>query len=196
MLKPRFLIGFTGHRTGYDEGLIRPALKAVLEDMQQRAATIGGEADLYSSIAEGADTLCAEVARELGMAVHLLLPLPQDEFAKDFSSPAAWERSRQQIDLALQKPGRDSMRVLPGEMKRPDCYFDLASHMLETVDVLVGVWDGHPSRGIGGTKEVIDRAHTLGLPVVMINAATGQCELLPDLDAAFHQKEKPAYELH
>lgn len=180
MLKPRFLIGFTGHRTGYDEDLIRPALKAVLEDLQKRAAAIGGEADLHSSVAEGADTLCVEVAKELGMAVHLLLPLRQDEFAQDFSSPDAWERSRQQIELALQKPGRDSMRVLPGEMKRPDCYFDQGIRILECVDVLVAVWDGQPEQGLGGTAQVIAHAKNLGQPVVLIHSKTGQSHIEDD----------------
>ncbi|GAA5140597.1 hypothetical protein GCM10023213_23420 [Prosthecobacter algae] len=180
MLKPRFLIGFTGHRTGYDEALIRPALKAVLEDLQKRAAAIGGEADLYTSVAEGADTLCVQVARGLGMAVHLLLPLPQDEFAKDFSSPPAWERSRQQIELALQKPGSDSMRVLPGEMKRPDCYFDQGIRILEGVDVLVAVWDGLPEQGLGGTAQVIVHAKNLGMPVILIHSKTGQSRIEDD----------------
>lgn len=70
MLKPRYLVGFTGHRAGYDETLIRPALKAALEDLQKLAVQAGGELDLYASIAEGADMLCVEVARELGLAIR------------------------------------------------------------------------------------------------------------------------------
>ena len=111
MLKPRYLVGFTGHRAGYDETLIRPALKAALEDLQKLAVQAGGELDLYASIAEGADTLCVEVARELGLAVHLLLPLPESEFAKDFSSPQTWERSQRQITLASKKPSQKPWRI-------------------------------------------------------------------------------------
>lgn len=185
MLTPRYLIGFTGHRSGYDENLIRPALTQVFTDLKARAAALGGKTDLYASVAEGCDTLCVEIARGLDMAAHLLLPLPQDEFAKDFSSPEIWERSRRQIDLALQKPGRDSLRVVPGEMTRPDCYFDQGIRILEAVDVLVAVWDGEPARGPGGTAQVIAHAQKLGLPVVVIDSKTGQSRIMGDLSRAF-----------
>ena len=185
MLTPRYLIGFTGHRSGYDENLIRPALTQALTDLKARAAALGGTADLYASVAEGCDTLCVEIARGLDMAAHLLLPLPQDEFAKDFSSPEIWERSRRQIELASQKPGRDSLRVVPGEMTRPDCYFDQGIQILEAVDVLVAVWDGEPARGPGGTAQVIAHAQKLGLPVVMIDSKTGQSRIMGDLSRAF-----------
>lgn len=189
MLKPRYLVGFTGHRAGYDENLIRPALKAVLEDLQNKAAASGGVLDLYASIAEGADTLCVEVARELGMAVHLLLPLPQGEFKNDFSSPQVWERSRQQLGLAAQKPGRDSVRVLPGELCRPDCYFDQGIQILEAVDVLFALWDGGKARGLGGTEQMVTHARAIGKPVVIIDSKTGQTRTDGSLTHAFEPDE-------
>ncbi len=170
MLKPRFLIGFTGHRAGFDEKLIQAALHGALDDLRKRAEAVGGQAELYASVAEGGDILCVEAARNLEMPVHLLLPLPDDEFAKDFSSAGVWDRSKHQLDLARQKPGRDSVRIVPGEIARPDCYFDQAIRILEAVDVLVAVWDGQPARGLGGTAEVIEHARKrLGLPVIVID---------------------------
>lgn len=189
MLKPRYLVGFSGHRAGYDENLIRPALKAALEDLQERAAVTGGELDLYASVAEGADTLCVEVARELGMAVHLLLPLPESEFAKDFSSPQVWERSQRQLVLAAQKPGRDSVRVLPGEMSRPDCYFDQGIQILEAVDVLIALWDGQKARGLGGTEQIVTHAKAIGRPVLIIDSKTGQSLPEDSLSDAFAPDE-------
>jgi len=163
--------------------------------MKKHAEKVGGEADLYASIAEGADTLCVEVARELDMAVHLLLPLPQAEFAKDFSTPLAWERSQRQIDIASQTPGRDSLRVLPSELKRPDCYFDQGIHILEAVDVIVAVWDGQPSGGLGGTEQLIRHAKAIGLPVVIVDSQTGQTRTEGDLKTAFAADEM-LVELH
>jgi hypothetical protein len=195
MLKPRFLIGFTGHRAGFDETLIHSALRGALEDLQRRAAAVGGQADIYASVAGGSDTLCVEASRELGMSVHLLLPLPEAEFAKDFSSPKVWQRSKRQLELVGQKLGRDSLRVVPGEMTRPDCYFDQAIHMLEAVDVLIALWDGQPARGLGGTQQVIDHALRIGLPAVFIDSATGKTTTKGDLAKAFQNDEIMA-ELH
>lgn len=189
MLKPRFLIGFTGHRSGYDENLIRPALKAALEDLQKRAAAAGGELDLYASVAEGADTLCVEVARELGLATHVLLPLPQAEFEKDFASPTVWARSRQQIDLAEQKPGRDSVRVAAGEMTRPDCYYDQGIQILEAVDVLIALWDGEKAGGLGGTEQIVTQAKSIDVPRIIVDSKTGETRIEGNLKAAFTPDE-------
>lgn len=189
MLKPRYLAGFTGHRAGYDEDIIRPALKAVLEGLRERTAAAGGEIDLYASVAEGADTLCVETARGLGMAVHVLLPLTLAEFEKDYSSPDAWGRSRRQIDLATMKPGHDSVRVLPGEMVRPDCYFDQGVHILEAVDVLIAVWDGEKAEGLGGAEQVVAQAVQTGVPVVIIDSKTGRSRIEGDLASAFAADE-------
>lgn len=188
MLKPRYLVGFSGHRAGYDENLIRPALKAALEDLQKRTTAAGGEIDLYASIAEGTDTLCVETARELSMPVHVLLPLTQADFEKDFS-PSAWDRSRKQIELAATKPGRDSVRVLPGEMVRPDCYFDQGIQILDAVDVLIAVWDGEKARGLGGTEQIVSQAMRTGIPVVIIDSKTSRSRIEGDLNAAFKPDE-------
>ena len=173
MIKPRCLIGFTGHRSGYDEDVIRRALVEVLTDLKERAEKVGGQAELYVSVAEGSDTLCVEVARELKMPVHLLLPLAEAEFEKDFSSPAAWQRSRTQIVTSRVSQGSDSIRRVGGNALRPECYNNLATHMLSQVNVLVAVWDGQPGRGKGGTKDVMDQAESLSLPVVRIDSNSG-----------------------
>lgn len=189
MLKPRYLVGFSGHRSGFDENVARTALKAALEDLQQRVAASGGELDLYASVAEGADTLCVEVARELGMAVHILLPMPQAEFEKDFASSEVWARSRRQIDLAMQKPGRDSVRVAAGEMTRPDCYYDQGIQILDAVDVLIAFWDGEKARGHGGTEQIVTQAGRIGVPCVIVDSKTGQARTEGGLEAAFAPDE-------
>ncbi len=185
MIKPRYLIGFTGHRSGYDEAIIRTALVRVLTDLQERALKVGGQTELYASVAEGCDTLCVEVARELGMPVHLLLPLEETEFEKDFSAPAAWKRSQKQLVIAQQRPGCDSAHLVTGEATRPECYFNQAIHVLDAVDVLVAVWDGQPARGLGGTAQVVAQAKAIGTPVVQIASSSGDVTGTDALDACF-----------
>jgi fumarate reductase subunit D len=189
MIKPRYLIGFTGHRSGYDEAVIRPALVKVLTDLKERAQKVGGQAELYASVAEGGDTLCVEVARELEMPVHLLLPLEEGEFEKDFSSSAAWKRSQAQLTIARQRPGRDSEHLVSGEATRPECYFNQAIHMLDAVDVVVALWDGQPSRGLGGTAQVIAQAREIGTLVVQIASTDGAVTGAEGLEERFQPDE-------
>ncbi|WP_395751215.1 hypothetical protein [Prosthecobacter sp.] len=173
MLRTRHLVGFCGHRSRFSEAAVRPALTTALKDLQQRSAETGGVLELYVSAAEGTDVVCIEAARELGMPVHLLLPLAQGEFEKDFSTPATWARSKAQMDRAAAVPGPDSLRTVEEESTRPECYFNQGIVMLEAVDVLITVWDGQPPRGSGGTAQMIAQARATGIPVLHIQPADG-----------------------
>lgn len=184
MLRTRHLVGFCGHRAHFSEEVIRPVLAASLKDLQQRAAEAGGSIELYASAAEGADLVCLEVARELAIPVHLLLPLVEDDFKKDFSTPDTWARAKSQIDRAAAVPGRDSIRVVEGEATRPQCYYNQAIDMLEAVDVLIAVWDGQPARGLGGTGQVVAQARATGVPVLHIRTQDGGVSKDEGFDAA------------
>ncbi|WP_395746493.1 hypothetical protein [Prosthecobacter sp.] len=183
MLRTRHLVGFCGHRSRFSETAVRTALMAALTGLRELSAQAGGEIELYASAAEGSDLVCLEVARELEISVHLLLPLVKEEFEKDFSSPAAWARARAQMDLAA-RPGRDSLRTVAGEPTRPECYFNQGIVMLEAVDVLIAVWDGEPPRGPGGTAQMVAQARAMGIPVLHIQPQDGASAKDEDFDAA------------
>lgn len=185
MINAKYLIGFTGPRLGINELVIRPVLTGVLEGLKQRARKAGGEAELYASVAEGADTLCVEIARVLDLPVHLLLPLPEGDFAQDFSSSEAWERSKLQLEKARLRPSRDSVHRVSGESSRPECYFNQGFHMLEALDVLVAVWDGEPAKGMGGTGDVISQARAIGVHVIWINVSTAAVIVDEGVERAF-----------
>jgi hypothetical protein len=40
--------------------------------------------------------------------------------------------------------------------------------MLDAVDMLIAVWDGKPSRGRGGTSEIVAAARSRGLDVIVV----------------------------
>lgn len=184
MLVPQFVIGFTGHRSGYDETVIGPVLKDVLIDLQSKIRKAGGEAVIYASIAEGADTLFVEIARDLGLSVHLILPLEEEEFSKDFSSSAAWERARIQIDRVRTRPDRETLRLTKGKFRRPGCYYDQGMQMLEACDVVVALWDGKVARGSGGTGQIVAQACAMKIGVVVVDSKTGKLTQPESLEAS------------
>lgn len=148
------------------------------------AEACNGQVELYSSIAEGADTLCVEVARKLGMPTHLLLPLEEENFMRDFTTQTAWERSREQIEMVRIHSGKGSLNMVPGACRRPDCYYNQGMYMLEACDILITVWDGQPAKGTGGTSEVVQKAKVMGIPVVRIDPVTAEVLHLGDIDKA------------
>lgn len=190
MWATRYLVGFTGHRAGFDREAVRTNLSHVLRDLQRRAVSAQGELHLWTSIAEGADTLCVQLARDLGIPVHLCLPLEEQEFSKDFS-PTGWAEASEHLAIARNNPDRDSVRLVGGSASRPECYLNQAMEMLRVVHVLVAVTDGQPSRGPGGTGSVLDLAAAMVLPVISIDAATGAVTSPPALDAVFAPAAAP-----
>ena len=187
MLKPRFLVGFSGHRSGYAEPAVRAALVRELAGLRERAESAGGMLEVYASAAEGTDLLCIEAARELGLPVHLLLPLPVAELQKDFSSPEAWERAHSHLEWAARQPSPNSVEVPEGAAQRPDCYFDQGIAMLNAVDVLLTVWDGQPPRGLGGTAQMVAQARATRIPVVHVDPQDGSATADPALGEALRR---------
>jgi hypothetical protein len=163
---PQFhLVGFTGHRQLDQPREIEGALRGVLEALRREGP---GEWIALSSAAAGADTLFAREALALGLAWHAVLPLPPAEFRHDFL-PADWKLT----EALLREAGQ--VRVIGESGSRDDRYLDCGMETVNDCDVFIALWDGRPTRGKGGTAEVVAYARALKKPLVIINAAT--CEV-------------------
>ena len=173
-----FSVGVTGHRwLGVDEAAMRGTLIAVLTDLSdaakrihaaERAAFAPGEPvlRLVSPLAGGSDQLVAEIALDLGFELHAVFPFRREVYAEDFAEAAVLARFEQLAGRAT--------RVLELSCTRDDERSGYALAGRATTahsDVLIGVWDGLPARGRGGTAEVIDHAVRRGVPVIHLAAA-------------------------
>lgn len=162
---PQFkFIGFTGHRSLTDRMAVREAIRAALAET--RATLPGVEWVAVSSIAEGADMVFAEMAREAGMAWQVVLPLPEHEFKNDFSA-------EQWPEVAAWLTRAEQCTVVPPTVERTEAYLDAGLETVDRADVLIAVWDGAASRGQGGTAEVVTYAREIGCPVLRIDPTTG-----------------------
>jgi hypothetical protein len=156
------VIGFSGHRQIADPPGLAVAIAEVLVSLRKQAQ---GEWLGLSSVAEGGDQLFVEQVRSLGLAWHAILPLPNAEFAKDFT-PVEWAAVERTLEHA------EHVRVITENGSREDAYLDCGMATVDGADVLLAVWDGEPARGKGGTGDVVSYARTLGKPLVLINANT------------------------
>ena len=152
--------GFTGHRQLHDPVAVERVLHEVLSGLRAEA---GVEWLARSSIAEGADMLFARTALRLGLGWEAVLPLPPAEFRADFS-PEVWREVETQLAEA------EHARVIGERTAREDAYLDCGMETVNHCDVLLAVWDGEPSRGRGGTAEIVAYAREMGRPVIIIDA--------------------------
>jgi len=116
---------------------------------------------VVSLLAPGADTIAAEAALEAGGSVIAILPLSLEQYALRFSP----EDSARMAELL----GLCDEILLPTEiLAEPECYRRAGERMLGIAEELLAVWDGLPSRGRGGTAEIVKLAQEMRIPVTRV----------------------------
>lgn len=154
-------IGVTGHRTFDDpDDVVRRMVRA-LDDVCARPEGAGFE--VWSSLAEGADRLVADALMQRGAALVAVLPLPVADYRTDFDDPVSIAEFDRMVGAAQQ------VRLArPADATREAAYEAAGHAVLDHVDVLVALWDGEPSRGRGGTAEIVAEARRRGREVVVV----------------------------
>ncbi len=160
-------IGVTGHRDLLTDEI--PALKENVREffLQLRNSFPGLELQLINPLAEGGDRLVADVAQELGIELIVPLPMPQEEYERDFSSAASVESFRESIKNARVIHLRslpESAGLMDATADRDRQYAQLGIFISNHSQVLLALWDGKPSTAPGGTASVVNYHLTAVMP--------------------------------
>jgi hypothetical protein len=174
MLAPNWIVGFSGHRQVPDRGAAVAGFQAVLGELAERIRTAGGAPAFHSSVASGADLLALEAAEAAGYSIHLILPLPVDEFRSDFENPDEWAQAESWIAKAATGDRGWTLSVPTSVTPRPNCYYEAGARMITASDLLVAFWDGQAAKGLGGTSDVVELARHQGKPVIRVVPESGQ----------------------
>lgn len=153
-------LGVIGHRAYRHTAAVQAAVDAVLDRLSRDSGPV-----VVSSLAEGADrAVPARALRRVGARLEVVLPLPPDEYVRDFASAA----SRTEFDELLQRA--DSVEVVEAAAgaSRELCYRLAAQRVVQRSDVLLALWDGQPEQGQGGTAETVRYAHDHEVPVEVV----------------------------
>jgi hypothetical protein len=156
-------IGATGHRFLAEEHKIIPSIDQALNKIQQTFK--GSSLNVVSSLAEGADRLIVQRAMERkNISLTALLPMPQEEYIKDFDSALSRKEFQRLVDQA------QKIITLPSPTTRKEAYQAAGQHLLSHADVLISIWDGQRPQGKGGTGEITIHARQQGKPLAWIHA--------------------------
>jgi hypothetical protein len=175
---PVLAIGVVGHRSLGVESEAAQAVEVALARVLREADAlfrkiVTAERPLFSDAdpvlrvigtgADGSGLLGARAARTIGAELALILPFAPEDYAKDFSTPAARELAKATIAAAR------SVFVLPGRQEEGARAHERANEVvLSNVDVLVAVWNGARADGRAGTGEIVQAAVASGIPVIVI----------------------------
>ncbi len=147
-------IGVSGHRArdGADWLWVREAMIDVFLDHNN---AIG-----WSSLAEGADQIFAEVALAFGGGLVSVIPF-QTSYENEFAG-----RHRAKYEATLAK----SRKVIGvnGDT-REAAFFAAGKKVVKACDLMVLVWDGAPARGPGGTADIAEYAKVKRKPTIWLD---------------------------
>lgn len=183
--RPSLIVGVTGHRPNR----LAVSFDALVERCQRILVELPGNDGTrlaISSLAEGADRAFAEAALAGGYDLHGYLPFKRADYETTFADAGQLPAFHALLDRAR------NVTELSGQLAdSKEAYVNSGQTIIDESDVMVGVWDGAPAAGKGGTPEIIEMALRRGKPVIWVDAS-GKSEariLAPDgkgttLDAA------------
>ena len=152
------VVGVTGHRNirAQDQSAIRRAVCAELKKL--RGLCPHSPLVMLSSLAEGADLLCADAAEELGIPLIAVLPRERADYERDFS-PEALARFAHHCARAAQVFTAPNTEPLPpGGADRTYQFRQAGIYVAAHCHVLLALWDGEPGKHGCGTAETVDFA--------------------------------------
>ena len=187
------VIGVTGHRDLIPGQIAK--LKEQVRDIFEKKIISQYPATpliLISGLAAGADRLVAGVGLELGVRLIATLPLPQEEYERDFSTEEEIENDAARLHLeGLAEEDRElfsleglhsflnhAYKVTPLGLAegntdesirthgpaRDRQYQALGLHLADRCQLLIALWDGTDTGLVGGTASVVCYQAT-GVPV-------------------------------
>jgi hypothetical protein len=160
---PLISLGITGHRTLEEIDEIHAGVEGAL------LCILGTFPDshfrILSSLAEGADRILVKRLLEIPSAcLWVPLPLPKDDYIKDFETT-------QSVEEFISLLGKAERVInMPVKEKREEGFLAAGKYILDNCDVLLAIWDGKPAKGVAGTGEIVTLARGRGLPMVWIHA--------------------------
>lgn len=149
----RLVVGVAAHRDLAPSS--RPQVEAAVREflIGLRAAYPALPVVVMSALAEGGDRWVAHCALDLGMDLVAPLPLPPERYIEDFADLASRDEfvalcAAAQVRVLPQPAGAE-----PGE--REHHYARVGVFIASHCQVLLALWDGRPSEGVGGTADVV-----------------------------------------
>ena len=143
--------GFTGHQNVPPKALLK---------MVGAIETLIGHEDvvLITSLAEGADQAVAEAILDQGGSIEVVIPCDRYETTFTTKEPLA--------SFQMLKARAERVSLLPFPDPSEAAFMAAGLVVVERCDQVLAMWDGQPSRGLGGTADVIQYAHQEGRRVV------------------------------
>jgi hypothetical protein len=151
------MVGMTGH-AGLPPSTAELVTTALRDMLRAYTPNLVG----VTMLGPGADQLFARVVLELGGTLYVVQPTVAMQYRDSFEDDAAQAGYDELYGQA------SHVQVLEHTESTEQAHMDGGQAVVDRSSVLVAVWDGQPSRGLGGTGDVVAYARERGVPISVI----------------------------
>jgi len=149
MNKKSITIGVTGHRDL--DKMDKEKLSKKIKDILLHFKNSYKDFYLISALAEGADSLVANIALKIGFKLIVYIPFCESEYVKSFANKDHQKEYFKLKDLAV-----DFKVICLNKVQSKDlCYQKLGKEIVDNSDYLLALWDRVDNQKIGGTADVV-----------------------------------------
>lgn len=154
------IAGITGHQhledsLGWD--WVRREIVAILRKVPSPLLGV-------TSLAVGADQLFAEIVLQLGGTIEAVIPIP--DYERTFKS------SSDMATYLRLKNAASRLEILESSFPDEIAFLEAGKRVVDRCELLIAVWDGLPSHGLGGTADVVNYAILTGRKWIHLNPKT------------------------
>ncbi|WP_433379264.1 hypothetical protein ACQPZX_13175 [Actinoplanes sp. CA-142083] len=146
--------GVTGHR------ILPPRVVDCAVRHWSRVLPDGSHPHGVSNLADGADQLFAAHVLAAGGTLEVVLP------CEGYAGSLIADDSRSRFEDLRRAAA--TVTTMPYPEPSDQAFLAAGQALVDRCDHLFAVWDGHPSRGLGGTADVVTYARDRGLPVTVL----------------------------
>ncbi len=166
------IIGITGHRllSAKQKERIRPAIRKALENIMFFESERGDDVTFtaLTPLAEGADTVFARAAIDIGIPISVVLPYEKDKYLAAFTTDSDRQEFRELYDQ-VPVMRKKELGSLAWTKEPSQLFMELGYHMVEKTDYLIAVWDEKKGKGRGGTHDTVQYAMEQKKNLLLIN---------------------------
>ncbi len=143
------IFAVTGHRDIQEAKSVKSSVTSLLSKYKKTYENT--PLILLSALADGADTLVAEVARELDIELHVVLPYEKEKYLNTIADSNKFDGlvsyAKRVITLDCQKDDKG---------KHTHCYQELGEYIADKSNILLALWDGvEEDAKNGGTASIV-----------------------------------------
>jgi len=148
-------VGVSGH-----QHLPPAALAFVKQGIARTLSQTSHDLLGITSLAAGADQIFADIVLAQGGQLHVIIP------CLDYENSFESSGDRQKYCALLPRAG--SIEALGFPAPSEEAFLAAGRRVVDLSDFLIAVWDGHPSRGKGGTADVVEYAKSLSKQIDIV----------------------------